>query len=79
MAKKQYSDEELRSRANERQREYAKRTGYEANAKYNKTKTKLYAFRVTIANDGDIVEWLDSKESVSKYLKDLIRKDIQNN
>ena len=36
MPKRQFTEEEARERKNARQREYAKRTGYQANNDYNK-------------------------------------------
>lgn len=58
------------------QREYEKRSGYEANKKYAKEKTRMYALRVAINVDPDIIEKLDSVPSRSAYLKHLIREDI---
>lgn len=36
MVQRKYTEEEARLRKNERQREYARKTGYTANARYNK-------------------------------------------
>lgn len=36
MAKRRFTEEEARERKNARQKEYAKRTGYQANNEYNK-------------------------------------------
>lgn len=77
MAKRIYTEEEARERKNARQREYAKRTGYAANNKYNKEKTKTYAFRCSLNSDEDIIEWLNRRENKAGYIKRLIRDDIQ--
>ena len=76
MAKKIYTEEEARERKNARQREYAKRTGYEAQNKYLKEKSKRYVFRAMIATESDIIEKLDSIDNKSGYIKGLIREDI---
>ena len=77
--KKYTSPDEARAARNERQREYAKRTNYAANAKSNAKNTKMYSFRAIISTDRDIIEKLDGLENVSGYIKSLIRKDIEEN
>lgn len=78
MTKKIYTEEEARLRKNERQREYAKRTGYAANAKYLKEKTRRYIVQCVINTEQDIIQKLDSVDNKSGYIKSLIRKDIEN-
>jgi hypothetical protein len=77
MAKRIYTEEEARERKNARQREYAKRTGYAANNRYNREKTKTYTFRCSEKYDEDIIEWLNGHENKAGYIKQLIRDDIQ--
>ena len=79
MNTKKYTEEEARERRNARQREYDKRTNYAASIKSNAKNTKLFALRATISTDQDIIKKLESVESVSSYLKSLIRKDIEEN
>lgn len=76
MAKKIYTEEEARLRKNERQREYAKRTGYAASAKYNKERGKSVALRLFTPQDDDIINKLESVGNKAGYIKELIRKDI---
>ena len=44
------------------QREYAKRSGYAANARSNKKNTKMYALRVSYNVDPDIIAELKNKK-----------------
>lgn len=77
MAKKVFTEEEARERKNARQREYAKRTGYEADMKYKKNNTKQIALRLNYNTDADILAKLESVENTQGYIKDLIRADIE--
>lgn len=45
--------------------------------KYARTKTKVYAFRVVKTTEPDIFEKLESVGNVSGYIKQLIRRDIE--
>ena len=72
------TEEEKRERKNARQRQYAKRTGYAANAKYNKERGTSVAFRLFSPQDNDILEQLQSVPSKAGYIKELIRKDMKN-
>ncbi len=74
--KKIYTDEEARRRKNARQREYARRTGNIVTQRSTRKNSKRYVLQVFYAVDPDIIEKLDSVENKSKYIKDLIRKDI---
>lgn len=58
------------------QREYEKRTGYAAQAKYLKERGKSVAFRLIKPQDNDIIEKLESVSSKAGYIKELIRADI---
>lgn len=71
-----FTEEERRARKNARQREYAKRTGYAATIKSNKKNTKLINIRFILSSEGDMLEFLSSKENVSGYIKSLIRQDM---
>ena len=71
--------EEQREKRNAWQREYAKNTKYEANKRSNAKNSRSYTVRVTINLDADIIERLDAQESVSGYLKQLVREDIKRN
>lgn len=79
MAIKKYTAEEARERKNARQREYAKRTGRAADNKYKKENTKMYALRMFLNTDADIIEWLESKENKTGAIKQLIRDEIARN
>lgn len=61
------------------QQDYLKRTSYSANNKYNKEKTKMYAIRVVMETEQDIIQKLESVDNKSGYIKKLIRKDIAKN
>ena len=69
--------EEARLRKNERQREYAKRTGDAANNASLKKNTKNISFRLFFSTDADIIEHLSGVENIAGYLKGLIRDDMQ--
>jgi len=71
-----FTEEEKRERKNARQREYARRTGYEANNKYNKAHTRSITIRFGLETDADILERLDAIENKSGYIKELIRRDM---
>jgi len=64
----------------ETQREYAKRSGYAANKRYeekNGGKFKTFNFNCNIKYDADVVEKLNTVSNKAKYIKMLILKDIQ--
>lgn len=74
--------EEARLRKNERQREYAKRTGYAANKRYaesNPAKSVTIGFRLQHPKDDDVIERIQSIENKSDYLRRLVRMDINKN
>ena len=78
-SQKKYTAEEARQRKNARQREYAKRTGYASGVKYNKAHGKSFNFRLYTPKDNEMIEWLDSHENNTGYIKDLIREDMKKN
>ena len=47
-----------------------------ANAKYDKENYKYKRMKLHIKNDEDIIEWLESKENINGYLKNLVRNDM---
>lgn len=61
---------------NEVQREYAKRSGYAANKKYLKEHGRRVTVCLTTPSDDDILAKLETVESKSGYIKQLIRADI---
>ncbi len=71
--------EEARERKNERQREYAKRTGYAANRKYDKEQTKSIAIRFMKNTESDLLAWIELQENKAGYIKSLIREDMKRN
>lgn len=58
------------------QRDYERRSGYAAKAKYDKEKTRHYAIKVISATEPDIIQKLDSVPNKAGYIKRLIRADI---
>lgn len=61
---------------NEIQQEYAKRSGYSANRRYDKENTKVVPIRLVINTEQDIIQRLESVDNKSGYIKRLIREDI---
>lgn len=59
------------------QRDYEKRTGYAAQAKYKAAFTKQIALHLNTRTDVDILEKLDSVPNKAGYIKALIRADIE--
>lgn len=47
--------------------------------KYNKAHYKSWAFMTNKRTEADIIEKLKSVDSVSTYIKSLIKKDLQSN
>lgn len=58
------------------QREYEKRTGYEAQKKYAKEKSISFNIRLFPATESDIVDKLNEQDNKAGYVKQLIREDI---
>lgn len=76
MGTKIYTQEEARARKNDRQKEYDKKTGYAAQMKYGKEKTRRYTISAMINTEQDIIQKLDSVENKNGYIKALIKADI---
>lgn len=58
------------------QREYAKKTDYAAQKKYNAENLKRLNVQFNINTDEDIIAKLDSVDNKAAYIKQLIRNDI---
>lgn len=50
-----------------------------SNEKWRKANTKIVNMRFNIDSDADILEKLDQVENKADYIRQLIRKDIENN
>lgn len=61
------------------QKEYEKRTNYAAQRKYDKENTKSYAIRFMKKTEADLIEFLESQDNKSGYIKRLIREDMKKN
>lgn len=48
-----------------------------ATAKYNKSCTVQYSFRLNVNTDQELIERLTEVPSIAGYIKDLIRADIE--
>lgn len=46
-------------------------------AKYNKSCTVQYSFRLNVNTDDELIEKLTTVPSIAGYIKDLIRADIE--
>ncbi len=46
---------------------------------YIKKNQRQFMLKVNRIHEPEIIEWLESKDSVQTYLKELIRKDMQQN
>lgn len=71
------TEEEKRERKNARQKEYEKKTGYAAIAKYEKESTKRYTLKIMCNTEQDIIDKLESEPNKNGYIKRLIREDIE--
>ena len=59
------------------QRDYEKRTGYAAQAKWDKENTRMFRFKVMRKTEAEILEKLESVPNISGYIKQLILSDIE--
>ena len=48
-----------------------------ANAKYDKSNTKMMSFKFNLQTDADILDRLASVPNKQGYIKELIRRDIK--
>lgn len=78
MPKEKMSAEEARERKNARQREYAKRTGYEANKKYLNKAYVFYTVALRKDDDAELISIVEGKKaqgfSVSEIFRELVKK-----
>ena len=58
------------------QKDYEKRTNYEAQKKYHKEKTIPFSMRLFPATESDIIDRLNQQDNKAGYVKSLIRDDI---
>lgn len=49
-----------------------------ASKKYNEKNTKISSIKVNLKTEKDIYDKLESVDNVNGYIKQLIRKDIEN-
>ena len=61
----------------EYQKEYDKKTNYQAQKKYNQKALIRVAVSINRNTDADIIEWLDSQDNKQGYIKELIRADMK--
>ena len=52
--------------------------GKQYDLEYVKTFQRQFMLKCNRKTEPELVEWLESKENVQTYLKELIRKDIEN-
>lgn len=55
---------------------YEKRLEY--NNTYNRNNYRSFSMRLHNENETDLIEWIESQDSVKEYLLSLVRKDIEN-
>lgn len=58
------------------QKDYEKRTGYAAQARYKAKNVKAFRFECIKTTEKDIIDKLESVPNKSGYIKSLIRADI---
>jgi hypothetical protein len=68
--------DEARARKNDSQKKYEKKTGYAAQLKYGREKTRRYTISAMTNTEQDVIQKLDSVENKNGYIKALIRADI---
>lgn len=66
--------EAARLRKNARQREYAKKTGYAASAKYNKSAYKSYTINLKKIDDADIIKMIEGMQNGNENTSAIFRK-----
>lgn len=59
------------------QRDYEKRTGYAAQAKYKAANTKQVVLQLNIKTDADILQKLQEVPNKQGFIKESIRKNMQ--
>ena len=51
--------------------------GKQYDLEYVKTFQRQFMLKCNRKTEADLVEWLESQESIQTYIKDLIRKDME--
>lgn len=69
--------EKAKQNKQEYNKEYNKKTGYAAQNKYLRERSRQIIFRLFSPQEDDIVDWLDKQPNKSGYIKDLIREDMK--
>lgn len=49
----------------------------QAQAKWDKTNIRRVVLKLVRTTDADILEWMESKDNMQGYLKNLIREDMK--
>ena len=44
--------------------------------KYDKNNIKRIVLKLNVKTDSDIIQYLNTKDNINKYLKELVRNDI---
>ena len=44
---------------------------------YNKKRYRMFGIRMLNEADKDLIKWLESKDNLNEYLKNIIRKDME--
>lgn len=58
-------------------REYGKKTGYAAQNRYLKERSKQIVFRLFSPQEDELISWLEQQPNKSGYIKSLIRADLE--
>ncbi len=56
---------------------YKKKLAY--NNEYNRQNYRSFSVRFNRDEETRIIQWLEQKDNIKKYIKDLISKDIEDN
>lgn len=49
----------------------------QAQARYDKVNVRRIVLKLVRNTDGDLIEWLESKDNIQGYIKNLIRNDMK--
>ena len=77
MPKKKFTEEEARERKNERQRKYAKETGFAASKAYNAKTYKSYNVNFRRDDDSDIIDAIEDQRQLGINTSDVFRTFIR--
>ncbi len=59
----------------DKNQEYKKRLDY--NNTYNRNNYRSFSMRLHNTKEGEIIQWIESKDSVKEYLLSLVKKDME--